>query len=234
MKVRPIAPGDEAEVRRLFRSTLVLGDCPAFAIPGLQRYEALCLDWYLGPGVADAAVLEGEDGTVVGYALVCTDQAGYRAWVRTRALRFTAGLVPRLLLLPSYRGPAGRFYRLRLRDGWNLARATALDPAPAHAHINLAPSHRAGWGGRLFRAHVDARVKAAGLPGWFGEMNVVVGQRARALERLGGEVMSRAPNHTLSALMNRPVERLTVRRTIPDPDNRFLVRLADRSSPPPL
>jgi hypothetical protein len=214
MRVRPLRAEDQPQVRRLFRSTLVLGTGPAFAIPGLRRYEALCLDWYLGPGAADAAVLEDDDATVVGYALVCTNLAAYRAWTRKQAIRFTAGLLP-CLVLPSYRGPVGQFYRLRLRDGWQLARATVPESAPAHAHINLSPSHRAAWGGRLLSAHVDARVGAAGYSGWFGEINAVVGQRTRALERLGGELVGRVPNHTLSSLMNQPVERLTVRRMIP-------------------
>jgi hypothetical protein len=216
MRVRPLRVGDEPEVRRLFRCTWVLGDRPGFAIPGLSRYEALCLDWYLGPGRADAAVLVDDDGNTVGYALVCTDQSANRAWTRRRAVRFTFGLLPRLLL-PSYGGAAGRFYRLRLRDGWELARTGAPEAAPAHAHINLASTHRAGIGGRLLAAHVDARVAAAGLSGWFGEINAVVGHRARALERLGGEVVWRAKNHTLSGLLNEPVERLTVRRMIPHP-----------------
>lgn len=214
MRVRAVERGDEEAVRGLFRSTMVLGASPPFAIAGLDRYESLCLDWYLGPGAADAAVLEDDDGMVVGYALVCTDPAGHRAWTRRRAVRFAAGLVPRLAL-PAYWGAAGRFYRLRLRDGWELARAKFPDAAPAHAHLNLARSHRAGRGGRVLGRHVDARVSAAGLPGWFGEINAIVGHRVRALERLGGHVVHRVPNHTLTAIVGRPVERLTVLRTVP-------------------
>ncbi len=36
-----------------------------------------------------------------------------------------------------------------------------------------------------------------------------------ALERFVGSIVHRAPNHTLSWLMGRPVERLTVARTLP-------------------
>ncbi len=111
---------------------------------------------------------------------------------------------------------ASRFLRLRVRDGWHMWRHSVDAPFPAHAHINLA-APRPRLGGRLLADHVDLRCRQAGLPGWFGEMNALVGHRARALERLGADIVHRAPNHTMSWLVGRPVERLTVARRVTTP-----------------
>lgn len=212
VRVRPLEGADEQAVRALFRATLVLGHPLPFEMADLERYEALCLDWYLGPGRDDAAVAEA-GGETVGFVLVCVDQAAYQRWVRRRAARYAARTVLNLARMAPAK-PVARFHRARLRDGLVMARAPA--PMPAHCHINLAPSHRTGWTGRLLAAHVDERCRAAGLPGWFGEMNARAGSRARALERLGGTVVHRAPNHTLSWLSGVPVERLTVVRMLPE------------------
>jgi hypothetical protein len=85
-----------------------------------------------------------------------------------------------------------------------------------HAHLNLRPGLRAGWAGRWLADHVDAVCRRAGAPAWYGEINAPAGRRAAALERLGGEVVDRAPNRTLSALIGAEVERLTVLRRLPD------------------
>lgn len=214
MRVRALRDGDDDDIAEVFRSTLVLGAGLAAPPPDLLRYQALCLDWYLDAGRPDAAVLEGGDGRVVGYALVCTDPDRHRRWVRRAGARFAAGVALRWAA-GRYPPDAARFHRLRLRDGWTLWRHAP--PALAqlgHAHVNLLPEARAAQAGRLLAAHVDARVARAGLPGWFGEINAAAGTRARALERLGGVIVHRAPNHTLTALAGQPVERLTVvRRT---------------------
>jgi NTE family protein len=62
--------------------------------------------------------------------------------------------------------------------------------------------------------HIDDRVRRARLPGWVGEINAVAGHRWRAIERMGGQVSHRAPNHTLTALVGKPVERLTLVRSL--------------------
>lgn len=213
MKVRPLLPGDDETVGGIFRATLFLGGELEQPPPDIDRFERFCLGWYLGPGRPDAAVVEGIDGAVVGYALVCTDPAGHRRWTRGAALRFAAGTAGRLAL-GCYPADAARFYRLRFRDGWELWRHAPALGGLGHAHINLLPAARAADAGRLLGAHVDARVAAVGMPAWFGEINALEGTRARAIERLGGTVVHRAPNHTLTALLGRRVERLTVVRRL--------------------
>jgi hypothetical protein len=213
--IRPVTERDEVEVRRLFHETLVMGRPLPFPLADGGRYEALCLDWYLGRGRRDAAVVDA-GGEIVGFALVCTDQTAFRRWVRARAARYALYSVLTLVRTDP-RSPVARFHRCRLRDGWVMMRGPA-PPFPAHAHINVRPHRLAGWAGLLLLRCVDERCSRAGLPGWYGEINAPVGRRASALNRVVGSVVHRAPNHTLSWLMGLQVERLTVARALPSAD----------------
>ncbi len=213
MRARPLVTEDHDAVRAIFRSTLLLGRELPFSLPDLDRYESLCLDWYLGPGREDAAVVESDDGRVVGYALVCTDGAGHARWMRRRAARFAFTLLVGFAG-GRYRGGAARFYRCRLRDGVTMWRSGPAAPMPAHAHVNVDRGWRDGGPRRLLTDHIDDRVRRAGLPGWYGEINAMAGHRSRALERMGGRIGHREPNHTLSACLGQPVERLTLIRSL--------------------
>jgi hypothetical protein len=228
-RLRPLhGAADDAAVRRLFRATLGLGRPLAFPLPGIHRYEALCLDWYLGPGRDDAAVLE-LDGTVVGYVLVCCDASDHARAQRVAAARFTAWAAPRVAArrLPE---PARTFWRLRLLDGATAWRTGVR--SPAHAHVNLDRSARGTGHSLEVRAHIDARVRRAGHDHWIGEINAVRGRRAGALARLVGEVVDAVPSRTYAWLEGRPVDRLTVRRRVPAPAQRT-VHLASVSAPSP-
>ena len=211
MRTRPLWHADDPVVRSIFRETLFLGREVPGQWPDLPAYESLCLGWYLGRGRMDSAVLEDDEERVVGYVLVCADPAPLRRWERRAGVRFFLRVGPGLVA-GRYEGEAARFYRTRIQDGWELRRRSpALAPLGV-VHMNLRPSARAGAGGRLLADHADRRVRAAGLPGWFGEINAPAGTRARALERLGGQVVHRGPNRTLTAATGVPVERLTVVR----------------------
>jgi NTE family protein len=212
MRARPLAGDDHGAVRAIFRSTLLLGSELPFPLPDLDLYESLCLDWYLGPGREDAAVVEADDGRVVGYALVCIDGEAHTRWMRRRAARFAFTLL-RGLALGRYRGDAARFYRCRLRDGLAMWRSGPAAPMPAHVHLNLEHGWRDGGARRLLTDHIDDRIRQAGLPGWYGEINALAGHRSRAIERMGGRIAYRAPNHTLSACLGKAVERLTLVRS---------------------
>jgi hypothetical protein len=213
MIVRPLERAtDDRAVSRVFRSTLALGRPVPFPLPGLARYEALCLDWYLGPGRDDAAVVE-HDGDIVGYALVCTDADDHARATRDEAVRFAVWATPRILTgrLPD---PARTFWRLRLRDGWAAWRRSAGYPPRAHAHLNLVPGAQVTRTTLDLLAHIDHRVRAAGLPSWRGEVNAMRGRRQAALQRVVGEVVDSVPNRTYSWLAGRPVDRLTVERDV--------------------
>lgn len=210
--VRPLNDGDEATLRRLFHETMVMGRPLPFSLKDGGRYESLCLDWYLGPGRGNAVVVDA-GGEIVGFALACTDQAGYQRWVRGRAARYALYSVWTLLRSNPW-SPLARFHRCRLRDGWVMWRS-APPPFAAHAHVNVLPHRLARWAGLSLVHRVDQACREAGIPGWYGEINALVGKRAGALERVVGPIAHRSPNHTLTWLMGRPVERLTVTRSVP-------------------
>lgn len=210
-RIRPLRAADLPAVRRLFRDTIALGGPLPFDLPGLAAYEALCLDWYLGPGREAAAVLSSGD-QVLGYSLVCLDGAAYRRWAVPAALTWAAGAAGRALT-GGLRGPAATFVRLRVADGLGAWHGGPPEPAPAHAHVNLARGARRGAGFRLV-GHIDRTTAAAGLPGWYGEINARAGRRALAVEHRQGHVVHRAHNRTLSWLAGEAVERLTVLRRL--------------------
>lgn len=210
MILRPLVRrSDDDAVRRIFRATLGLGKPVPFELPGLARYECLCLDWYLGPGRDDGAVLD-LDGEVVGYALVCTAPADHATATRDEAARFAAWALPRIVAC-RFPEPARTFWRMRLLDGWHAWR-TADEPSP-HAHVNLLDGARVTRRSLDVLAHVDERVALAGFEAWTGEVNARRGRRAAALERVVGPVVRRTPNRTYSWLSGHPVDRLTVRRS---------------------
>jgi hypothetical protein len=215
LSTRPLRAGDDDGVRRVFRATLALGH-PAPLGPrvgrALRPYERLCLSWYLDGG-RDAASVLTSGRRVEGYALVCLDPDAFGRWQRRAAARFTAHVLPRLLA-GRYSDPIDRFYRLRLRDGWDLWRKRdhRLDRMP-HAHLNASVT-MGGLPGRLLADHVDAIVAAARFAAWCGEINARAGRRVAALSRWGAEVVARHPNRTLTWLVGAPVERLTVVRHV--------------------
>lgn len=233
MDVRPYTRADEPDVRRIFRHTLSLGRPLPFALPGMDAYERLCLDWFLGQGADDIGVLDGgadagDDnggGGVCGYVLVCTDLGPYYRWAARASLGWAAGAAMRLAA-GRLRGDGARFHRLRLRDGWLALRNAPPAPMPALVHLNLDRQARAGLSGLALTRFADERCRAAGLPGWFGEINARLGDRVAALEVIGLRTIHRQPNLTLSWLAGGPVERLTVVRSL----DRRLGRLPRRPS----
>lgn len=202
-------PADDDVVRDIFWSTIGLGGHLG-DVSRLHRYEELCLGWYLGPE-RDLVRLLCEGDRPVGYVLLGTMRQAHRRWQRRRAVTFALAAAAALAAQRHDRSTA-RFVRLRLVDGWTLRSSPA--PMDVHVHLNLLPSARAGRGAQLLVDHVDAVCRHLGEPGWFGEVNAPVGRRAAALERLGLEVVHRAPNQTLSSALQRPVERLTVVRLL--------------------
>lgn len=225
MEVRGLRAGDEPEVRRVFRDTVALGR-PLPADWDLDRYEALCLGWYLTAGRDDAAVLI-DGGTVVGYALVCTRPEAHARWVRRAGARW-AGVTLWRLGTGRLRGAAARFHRLRLVDGWTALRRPVVTPYRAHCHLNMSEGARGASGGRALARHVDARCRAAGLDGWFGEVNRRPGARFRAFEATGGGVAGSIPNRTLSWLAGTAVTRHTVLRRVPPEPVDGMAEAADR------
>lgn len=207
---------DEAAVRRIWRSTLALGASAAGLDPArLAAYEQLSLGWYLaaanrGAGRSDVVVVR-HDGAVVGYMLVCLDQAHHERWAVPTALRWAAGEARRWR---SHDRRMRTFVRLRVHDAVHARRRQPPAPFPAHVHVNLDRSVRGASIGHRLVSWADCRVGEAGHAGYCGEMNVPVGRSLRAVEASGARVVARVPNRTISWLSGRPVERCLVARAL--------------------
>jgi hypothetical protein len=210
VRIRPVRSGEEDEVRRIFRTTLLLGQPLPFEDRTLSGYSRLCLDWYLTWGTVLVAAV---DGQVRGYLLACLDQRAYERWSRRHAATWGLRAATRIAI-GACRGQARRFAWLRIRDGLATVWSAPTAPMPAHAHLNLDPEIRTGATGHRLVAEMDAMVEAAGLPGWFGEMNVPPGRSLAAIVRAGAVVVHRQRNRTFSWLLASPVERATVVRAL--------------------
>jgi hypothetical protein len=215
--VRPLEAADEPAVRALFLATAAAGRPLQLDAADMAAYADLCLGWYLDVDGSACAVLQ-EGDAVVGYAMVALDDAAHARWVRPRALRWGARGLGRMPLAPT--GDAAAFTRRRILDGLVTAVRGVAPPMPAHFHFNVAGSRRGTTAGFLLAGHADRVVRHAGLPGYYGEVNVPVAKagRALALQRLGARVVHRQRNHTLSWLAGEPVDRLTVVRSLDPAD----------------
>ncbi|MDO8389130.1 MAG: hypothetical protein Q7V57_01475 [Actinomycetota bacterium] len=219
VEVRPLAwhgasaAADDAHIRGLFGATMLLGGANRFPLALLDEYTEVCLGWYLRAGRADVGLAVDTDGTPLGYALVCADNAAQAAEARRATIRLARRVSARLVtarLDPASR----RFYAHRLRDSVALWRTQHEPPMPAHAHLNVGAGSRSGRAAATLRDHIDERCRLRGLAGWYGEINAKAGHREQALERLQLHVLHRTPNHTLSRALGAPVLRLTVVRDL--------------------
>ena len=211
--VRSLGPGDDGAIGQLFDDTVLLGS--GFESPpvAFDRYRHLNLGWYLGPGRGDAAVAMDADGSIVAYTLVCVDERSAARW----AVRATVTLsrhVAAAALRGRFDRESRRFYGAHLDDARALVSARRSPPAPVHAHLNVGVGARTLTVSRALVEHIDARCRAAGHGAWYGELNERVGTRRRALERLGADIVDSVPNHTLTALLGEPVQRLTLIRRL--------------------
>ncbi|MBU6315922.1 MAG: hypothetical protein KGR47_05400 [Acidobacteria bacterium] len=211
--VRAATDADVEQIHQIFLGTMVMGRSAECSIDLLTQYADLCLGWYLGPGLGDAAVAVDPALGVVGYALVCSDPEDHGRWVRRRSLALAWAVTRRWGTRRL--SPASRtFYGSRVRDLRALRSAAGDAPSPVHAHLNVRAAGRTGSIALALRDHIDRRCDAAGADLWWAEMNAVDGHRQRALERIGMEVLDRVHNETLSRLTGQPVVRLRVVRRL--------------------
>ena len=215
--IRPYRPEHAGEVRRIWRETIALGSPIDFSYEDLASYESLSLDWYLDPANHDArrcdAVVVEEDGRVRGYLLACLDQQHFDRWCTRAGLRWGVRSALRLPLLSKH---ARMFVRRRIADGLHAFRHQAPAPFPAHMHFNLDPQLRGHFIGHHLVGWMDRRVAAAGLDGYFGEVNVPEGRSLRVFEDGGGRIVDRVPNRTFSWILGQHVERAVIARPLAD------------------
>jgi hypothetical protein len=211
-EIRPSGSGEHAVIRKVFWETIVMGRPLPFDLRDADRYERLALDWYLHHE-PESARIATVDGRIAGYVLVCTDQVAFDRWMRKEAARYTAAVVAGLFR-GRYPGPSGRFYRLRLADGWDAWRGANAAPTDAHAHLNLSTGFRSGLIIRSLIEHVEAVCLSGGITEWTGQMNALPGRRVRVLEAYGFRVVDARLNRTLTWLCGERVLRLTLHRRV--------------------
>ncbi len=207
-QLRPIEPPHWSDVSSIFWETFVLGSPIPFRIGCRDVYEQLVLSWYQER--SDQSRVAVVDGEVVGYVLVCTDQAAFEAAQYRNGLSYLRQVVPRLI------DPISRLERkfilTRLLDGFEAWRDEDPMAVGAHAHFNLKRGFRSGHVVRDYVEHIDLMCADAGLTHWTGQINARAGRRARVLEEYGFKLASATPNRTLSWLARSEVQRITVIR----------------------
>lgn len=208
--LRPMEPSHWSDVVSIFWDTFALGSPIPFRIGCRDSYEQLALSWYREyPDQSRVAII---DGKVVGYVLVCTDQASFEAAQYRNALRYLRHVLPRLI------APISRyereFIRTRLIDGFEAWRDEDPHRVGAHAHFNVSRGFRSGLMVRKYVEHIDAMCVESGLSHWTGQINAKDGRRRSVLETYGFTAVSATRNRTLSWLTRGEVERITVVRKV--------------------
>lgn len=205
------------EVRKIFRETFLLGQPLNKVIENFDLYEAMSLDWYLTVGSKDCAVVvDTETRDVLGYVLVCTKSEDYDSWLRGQIWRV---LRKNLALAVTARlsRVGWQFYCRRFLDAITVGRTrndfemTKL----AHVHINLRNTARTGSAALALFAHADAVCRREHVTSWTGEVNAFAGTREKAIQRLVGEIVDIKVNRTASFFSGQVVNRITVRRIVP-------------------
>ena len=209
-QIRPLRPGDSLDVRCMVRASIVLGRPIDLEYADLVSYERLCIDWYLTEGRSHVRVVE-QDGEIIGCLLACFDQNAYNTWFRRHAAWWAAWAFHRLVT-GRLGSDARRFVALRIRDEFSVRQAVPLPPFPAHARLYVAAELEGADVRRRLVTAMDEMVQAAGLPGWYGRIDVPDGQSTQVLEREGFRVVNRMRNRTGSWLLGTPVHRVTLAR----------------------
>jgi hypothetical protein len=108
-------------------------------------------------------------------------------------------------------GTWGLYWR-RVADGAKLRRQELPANFDMHAHVNMRSHARFGAGGLQSLRYVDEQAAILGFAGWYADINSKSGRRSASLERLGGQIIQRSYNRTLSWLAGESIERLRVVR----------------------
>ncbi|MCC7492021.1 MAG: hypothetical protein IT204_06750 [Fimbriimonadaceae bacterium] len=205
-RVRGYEPRDLGGVRRVLDRTILLGQPLPFPVLDLDLLVDYFTGFYLEHEPQACRVVVDAADEVVGYLLGTTQPAAQAAWQRRAALRLAARWAVRW----RHYDPFTRwFYRLRLRDAWEVL-ANPDPPLPAHCHWHLLPAVRGRFGRELGLWFLHY-VQDCGLPAFGGEYPLPVRRKDASLfKRIGATVVHQVPHHTLSALLGEPVLRITL------------------------
>jgi hypothetical protein len=211
MKLRPLQPGDDADIKNIFMETIVMGQPLHFKICFKDDFAHVSLGWYLKYARELGRCIVSDEGQVVGYVLICADEKKFNRWMYIQTIRL---IVKSLAVAPIgllRGGTWGLFWR-RVVDGAKLTRQELPDNFDMHAHVNMRSHARFGAGGLQSLRYVDERAAMLGFAGWYADINSKSGRRSASLERLGGQIIQRSHNRTLSWLAGESIERLRVVR----------------------
>ena len=215
MKLRPLLPGDDDEIKNIFMETIVMGQPLNFKIRFQDDFAHVSLGWYLENARELCRSLVTDDGQIVGYVLICADEKNFNRWMYKQTIRLmmkSISVAPIGLL----RGGTWGLYWRRVADGAKLTRQELPGNFDMHAHVNMRSHARFGAGGLQSLRFVDDQAAILGFAGWYADINSKSGRRSASLERLGGQIIQRSHNRTLSWLAGESIERLrVVRRSTP-------------------
>lgn len=187
--IRPFAPGDAAELRRIAVETADAGRDGSAYVPD-RRLLADLLTRYTTDVEPGSCWVAARDGRLGGYIAGSMDDRGL-------ARRTMLGPGPRILLSALFRGVPFRPWSLRFLARnlplWTGRRSAAPDLGthPGHLHINLVPEARgAGVGVALMGRFLDA-ARSAGVTGVRANVREDNAAARRFFERQGFRAMAR-------------------------------------------
>ena len=215
MKLRPLQPGDDADIKNIFMETIVMGQPLHFKIRFQDDFAHVSLGWYLENARDLGRCIVTDEGQVVGYVLICADEKKFNRWMYVQTIHL---MVKSLAVAPIglLRGGTWGLYWRRVADGAKLTRQELPEHFDMHAHVNMRSHARFGAGGLQSLRYVDEQAAILGFAGWYADINSKSGRRSASLERLGGQIIQRSYNRTLSWLAGESIERLrVVRRAAP-------------------
>lgn len=215
MKLRPLQPGDDGEIKNIFMETIVMGQPLHFKIRFQDDFAHVSLGWYLENARELGRCIVTDEGQVVGYVLICADEQKFNRWMYVQTTRLMVKSLA-VALIGLLRGGTWGLYWRRVADGAKLTRQELPNNFDMHAHVNMRSHARFGAGGLQSLRYVDEQAAILGFAGWYADINSKSGRRSASLERLGGQIIQRSYNRTLSWLTGESIERLrVVRRAAP-------------------
>lgn len=204
--IRAYRPDDRPAVEEIQRVTVMRGERLPFPVEGLDDLLRLFLDWPLDEEPEWALVAANVlDDQPVGYFCGVTRLAEEERWRRDRALALAVRWAREW---HRYDACTRFYYRLRLADVW----ASLRTPGPSldiEVHWNELPGWRGALGSALIGGFADLAL-SRGRTTFSGSLNLEHGRALEGFPRVGIRLLCRRPHITLSTLLGRPIDHVTL------------------------
>jgi len=205
--LRAYEPADRQAITDIQMATLCMGEPLPFPVRDIEALLALFTDYFLECEPERAHVAVDPVGRVAGYMLCTVQPEREDAWRRARLMAIARLWACRWR---GYDAFTRLYYRLRLRDAWEVIRHP--EPAlPAVCHWNMLPHVRASAVSQQMQWLTAQDCLAHGITHYGGGLTVEERHLKTAWRIMGGEALAQAPHHTLTVLSGRPVFRVTLR-----------------------